>query len=434
MHSNIKQLHHLKALVSALTFFAALSFVYTYVISANWGYSGLHYEFRWSALGFSLAIVTIAVFLIPRKFSTRSFHLTLALYVLHIPSLVFFALSGQSFLYAFIVALSFPLIAAFSSLRINHIQILELSKKSLFIGLFGITAILIAALAGFGGFSSFNLDIFSVYEFRRNAHANLPAIFIFLIFPVSKAVIPAGIAIALYYRSPLAICAFILLATILFGLTHLKSILFIPFVVLVLYHATKKQENLATIFYLFFAAVLLAIFEYIINAVITDNATYGVFTDVVIRRLFFIPPLMDSYHVSFFSENEKFYWATSRLTFGLVDTHYHVTAPSLIGEVFFGRSDMSANSGLIASGYAQAGIFGIVLYSSFLGIIIAVLDSYGKHKGHPLVIATSFVLITTALNSSDLLVAFLTHGLLLLIFLLSAFPHIEHPRLTGQPQ
>jgi len=79
---------------------------------------------------------------------------------------------------------------------------------------------------------------------------------------------------------------------------------------------------------------------------------------------------------------------------------------------------MSANAGWIGSGYANAGMFGVYLYSVMIGLFFSFLNAYGRKLGGRLVITLFTIPVFTLLRSSDLTTMFLTHGLLISILIL----------------
>ena len=111
----------------------------------------------------------------------------------------------------------------------------------------------------------------------------------------------------------------------------------------------------------------------------------------------------------------------------MVDNPHGVTAPFLIGEEYFGDTDTSANAGMIGSGYANAGLIGVAVYAALIGLLISVLNAYGRRIGHAFVTAASLSTIFNVVTSTDLVTAILTHGLLLLLLLLALFPPADAP-------
>ena len=110
-----------------------------------------------------------------------------------------------------------------------------------------------------------------------------------------------------------------------------------------------------------------------------------------------------------------------------------MTAPFVIGSEYFSDPEMSANAGAIGSGFANAGLFGVALYSLSIGVLIGVLNVYGKRIGHATVAAVSFVVVFYVVTTTDLVTAFLTHGLLLLLIVLALFSNPMQTPKTNKP-
>lgn len=204
-------------------------------------------------------------------------------------------------------------------------------------------------------------------------------------------------------------------------MTHHKSVLFLPLIVAALF--IFLQSRRAVVYFLFgfiFVACLSVVEVLLISA--TGGEGTATYTSVVIRRMFFVPPLLDSTYVNFFFDAPKILWSTSRFGLGLVENPYDLTAPFLIGLDVFEREGMSANTGIIGSGFSHAGISGVVIYSVFFGLMVSLLNSFGKKIGHELVFAASISIVISILTSTDFTTAILTHGLLLLFILLLVFP------------
>lgn len=92
------------------------------------------------------------------------------------------------------------------------------------------------------------------------------------------------------------------------------------------------------------------------------------------------------------------------------------------GRRAFADLRMAVNTGAIASGYANAGLFGVALYPVTTGLFIGMLNSYGARISHAAVAAVSFVAVSYVVTTTDLTTALLTHGLLLLLLILALFP------------
>jgi len=416
--------NRLGILLTATAFFISLLIVYYVDISRFWGYMGFDLKPNLFRLITSIITLTFFSVLVRTKEDTTSFIQNLIFLAYICPSLVLFSIGGASIAFFLASCTGFTVLILASLPRFQRPLIARLSKKSFLVLMLAVTVIAILSIVGFGGWRYFSLDIFRVYEFRSVSASSIPSIFGYIVSPVSKVVLPIGVLLGLYYRNRTSIIVFLFLTVIMFGLTHHKSTLAAPVVTLIIYWSLSRygvRRSLTFVFAFVSAIIMLEV----LHLYLADSGSSGWFSTFIVRRVFLVPPLLDNYYIEFFSEHPLIYWSTSKISFGLVDTDYTTTAPFLIGDFFFGRSEMSANTGFVGSGYSNAGFVGVVIYAVIIGIILAILNSHGRHVGHFIVICASLTVIISAVTSSDLVTVFLTHGLLFLMICLSFMPRQE---------
>ena len=127
------------------------------------------------------------------------------------------------------------------------------------------------------------------------------------------------------------------------------------------------------------------------------------------RRVHFVPTLLDICYTDYFNDN-FLYWSDSVLK-RFVDYPYEVRATNIIGEVYFNRSDMSANNGFVSEGYMNFGTWGVLLNIFIVSLFFMILNSLkipAKYFG-------LFVLTMFSFLSSSVFTVLLTHGGLALI-------------------
>jgi hypothetical protein len=202
---------------------------------------------------------------------------------------------------------------------------------------------------------------------------------------------------------------------------HHKTTLFVPFILVMLYIFFVYSKQTSAIGIIFILITLFCISEFVYMRYIIDSDGIAYVNSYIIRRVIFTPAMLDSIFVNFFSSNEKYYWATSRFGSWAMESPYPVTAPYLIGEKYFSDPSMGANTGMIGSGFSNAGLYGVFLYSMVVGMLISSLNVYGKRIGHATVAAVSLVSVFYVVTTTDLTTAILSHGLLLLLVMLSLF-------------
>lgn len=260
-----------------------------------------------------------------------------------------------------------------------------------------------------GAVNNFNLDFQRVYEFRADssrminigvlAYLNQWVLKVFYIFLLT---------FSLYKKKFIVSFILVLLSIFFFGVTGHKSILFQPFLILVIYFYFKNNKNLSIIPRALTLAIFFSMIPFLFFADITISSLF-------VRRIFYVPALLTYQYYEYFSINDFIYWGNSVLS-PIINYEYDVSISKIIG-LYNGSGD-NANVGFIGSGYAHAGFFGVVFYSLLLGIIIRMIDMLTQSYPVWFGIAVSVNLIRSAMVSSDLFITLLTHGLIIALIML----------------
>lgn len=366
----------------------------------------------------SAGILILLVPFIEHAFTVKNFFIFLYIYSLMVPGLVWFAIGTGSIFQILIMVGILAFLKLLLTIRLKRPVLRPVSHYSFILAAVSAAGLIsLWALTANGG--SLNFNIFDVYLYRRETADSLPGVFGYLFPQVSKAMLPLAIALALYHRwwgSIGLICA---LSVLMFATLHHKAILFSPFLLIVFYYVQGSRSGLRPIILAFGVLGALAAGEALIYEFFDVSNNAGFINLLFIRRIFFVPVILDSFYLEFFAKNPFYFWASSKVTFGLVDTEYQVVSTHLIGQVFFGRDGMSANSGLVASGFANAGLVGVAIYAAILALCLMLLDAHGRRIGHKVVITASVALVHTMMTGSDMLTSLLTGGMGSLLLLLS---------------
>lgn len=401
---------------------ALLSWIYLREISIHWQYMGFNGEYSFNALLISFGLVALISAAIPNQADTRASIIATMNYIFFIPAIVYMAYSPVSMTHYVAFGILVFSIFFFSAIPIEPFTLTPLSPKNILVIVFGAILIAIGVQAAFGGLRNFNLDIERVYEFRREAAEELPAIFGYVYSNVSSALVPLALVLSFTFRRYWLIGLALLSSVILFGMSHHKSVVFAPPSIVLLYLFFSRMRSTALIGWVFMAVPIVCILERLYLWTIVGSSEAAYINSLIIRRVLFTPPLLDSLFIEYFSANAKYYWSASTIGSWLSSNQYGISAPFLIGYEYFADTDMSANTGVIGSGFSNAGLLGVALYSAGVGLLIALFNAYGRRIGHAFVTAASLVTIFNVVTTTDLLTAILTHGLLLLILLLALFP------------
>ena len=416
----------------SLFFFSSLIVLYTLDISRNWYYMGFDLDADIKRIPLSALVILWFCILSRDRSDLTSFFQGFLIFIVLCPASVLFCMAGRTLDYYFVVISGCAAVFLTSSLPVPRVVSARLSGNQFAIALVFVATLVLITIAAFGGLRDFNLNILRVYEFRQSAADRLPKVFGYIVSPVSKVIVPIGFTLGLYYKKRSIACAFAVMAVLLFGMTHHKTILFAPIFVLLTYFFLHKYSVRRGLLIIFVFVGCVALLELIMMRVMGLTAS-GLLGTLIIRRVILVPSLLDSFYVDFFSDNAKILWSNSKVSLGLSESSYDVTAPFLIGGEYFGRSEMSANTGFIGSGFANFGIVGVLMYGTLLGLLVAILNSHSRSLGHPLTVSMCIMIVMSAMTSSDLVTILLTHGLLLLIVCLSFMPSASEDRQGAMP-
>lgn len=406
-------------LFTTYAFIATLSVSYNLDIVQHWGYYG--FEKNTSGVNLIATVVSVAILIVSlnNKDKITQFFMLMYIYFVMCPMVVLFTFGGLSWSHFLVTTFSAVIILMLSQLRFKTIKYDIFKFPHIFTLPFLVTTLAIFFAILSVGYRNINLNIYEVYLFRSHAAEALPNIMQYLIPIVLKSFIPVGLSLCLIRSNYFGIVLYIVFSVLIFAYTHHKLPLVIAPIIILFHYALLKYDVAKTfsIFIIILSGITLA--ELIIMYMLKlSELGSGPFSAIVVRRAFFLPALIDSTYINYFSENGYYYWSNSKVTLGLLESPYQYQAPAMIGYEMFGTYESWTNTGLIGSGFANFGYIGVLIYSVILGSTLAVLSSYGKRLGVTFIITSSFFLIQSAISSSDLLTVFFTHGLIIYLLTL----------------
>jgi hypothetical protein len=268
-------------------------------------------------------------------------------------------------------------------------------------------AVLFALAVHVGG--RMNFSFADVYEYRFDFNRSL-------IFPLNY-ILPftagplAGliIASALYKRTYTTILFVIFAGILFFGLSSHKALLFYPVFAIAIYIVISKRVGHIYLMGIFLALALATLLA-------ASTAWGNLLGSTFANRLVFIPEQIHYYFFREFGEIGPQLWAESRIGLGLHRSNIPLPSVNYIGLMMTGDPEVGANTGWIANGYMNGGWVGIAVYAIILSATLHIIDRLGNRYGYNFVGAAFVIPIINIINSTDLLVGFLTGGLLLLFF------------------
>lgn len=406
----------------SVAYATALSWLLLNEIVPSWSYMNYRGEFSGPGLAFAVCASAILGLSVPHGKNARAMIVACLNYMFFVPSAVYMSFSGVTVNYSIAFFFCFLGIYYISRIRVPIFIISHMEQKGAIFVTVSLIFLSLLAQSYFGGLRYFNLNIMRVYEFRGMSADEVPSIFGYIFSGVSNVLIPVALILSIRFKNYVTAFLVVCGAVFLFGMTHHKTVLFMPFIIVVIYICFSYYRRTYIIGFVFLLISFICISEVVYIRYILDSSKYIAYiSSYILRRILFTPAMLDSIFVDFFSSNVKYYWSSSRFGSWAIESPYPVTAPYLIGEKYFSDPAMSANTGMIGSGYANAGLYGVFLYSIVVGMLISLLNVYGKRIGHATVAAVSLVSVFYVVTTTDLTTAILSHGLLLLLVMLALF-------------
>ncbi|RUM98859.1 hypothetical protein EET67_04220 [Pseudaminobacter arsenicus] len=414
--------------------FSMLSGLYAYYVSPAAGYIGFPDQPNGAKLvASSLALATF-VLLTPADGSARGFFLNLLLATYIVPSAVMYALADKPNYIAFSIGLACLIVYFVSAIPLRRIRIAKLSANAIMRIMVILTIFYILIMAYVAGFKNFNLNISRVYDFRDTAAENIPGIFAYLSTIFSKIIIPMGAVIGLMTRRYTVVIVMIISSILLYGFVSHRGVLLYPMVALGIYFVLTRSPQFSRVLIVLMIIFLIGFIDAAMYFMVGAGSIWGWFVDIIVKRGFMVPALLDFNHIEFFWDNPRYYWSASRLTMGMISSPYELPPANLIGKEFFQNPATAANTGFIGNGFAQAGLWGMVAYSICVGLVIAFLNTYGRYLGLPLVAAMLAVQMMTMFTGTDFLTMLLTHGMLASLFVLMVMEAPAARRTASHPK
>ncbi len=425
LRANCRYVLDWQLLALHLIYYALLLWVYITYIVDIFGYAGFVDEFNIRKAIFSPFVITLSFLLLRNNGLPSYFFLNIIIALTVTTSLVIFSGSNLPILFMAVTWVAFTILAIVARFfRLPLIRSKKIGNKVLLGWLAGISLLFIASIFAFGGGAYLNFDLTRVSEFRREAAANLPGIFGYLMPNVSKAIMPLGIVLSLIYRKWVFLILFICCAIMIFALSSHKSPLFMPIVIISVYWFSHYKKALDLTLLALIAVVLIGGIDFYLWQSGIGGLS-GLFGNLFVRRALLVPSLLNWAYFDFFSVNPYTYWADSKLSLGIIDNPYDLGIAKLIGREFMGNEETNANTGWIGSGMANAGYVGIALYSVLIGLLLSLADAFAKKLGYAIVLAIFILIVMGATQSTDFTTMLLTHGVFASILIVMLLQPIQ---------
>lgn len=404
----------IKLTLLLVLFKVVLDLAYVYVVSPVYAYSGFTLSIQPVAVLESYILVFVIGMLLPATIERASHFFVWMLGIGSlIPSLSFYAMHSGSRVYMYAMFLGFLCVLFVSKLPVIKIGTL---KEGRIIGITVLVIMVFAVLASMiakGGLSHFNLDLSKVYEYRRDDISAMinTGVWGYVNTWVFKVINPALIGWALWQKKYRLVGAFIVLQIVFFGISSHKSVLFFPVLILAVYLFVRQKKAFK---YLTWGLISVVVVSAGVT-LIFDNIWLS---SLFVRRVFFVPALLNFTYHDLFSQIGHVYLSNSILS-SFITYPFEYGYTYMISLYLFGNTITNCNNGFLATSYMHFGYFGIFLFSIIVGLLLWIADILIANR-MPLWLGISILLVPfyALFTSSDLFTAMLTHGIIVAFIIL----------------
>ena len=392
--------------------FIVMFFSYKFMIAPQFSYMGFKNNLNTTDLIMVYFLYNLlCLFLITLKTGFEKFVSLLLLIMVSIPNFILY--SFQDFDERIVIwsFLCIP-ITVFILIYLPKIKTKKIREKNIPIILWSLIIIcIIPVILSHGIKLNFQAFLFTdIYDIRRESRLNNSFLSVYGYFWLAKVICPISIIYAIEKGYKGLLISALVVLMYLFTTTGHKSVFLSVFIIFLLYFGGNNYNTKYKM------VLLLSLLLFITIRLMSELFGFIGLESAFIRRLIFIPALLNNYYFEFFNSNFVYY-SQSYLSLFL-DYPYNKPIPQIIGINFFNSDEMSANNGYLSDGFANLGNSGVLINIILSSMLIKAFKDYSiqaKYSG------LLFVTLYSIFGSAFSTVLFTHGGLLLAILLATIF-------------
>ncbi len=242
---------------------------------------------------------------------------------------------------------------------------------------------ILAALALFAANGlQFDISYATIYERRLAARSFAgPGMMLGLVSGLLvKVFVPMLAIFATLWRSRTLWAVCIACTLISWSVDALKTVLFLPVLVLGLSYMARAKNPTVWFVSLMGVGILavtaLSLSPFSNLAMEIANATF--------KRQAYSPGLLTAQYWDWFVDNPKNFLANRQFFDFFGDSPYQGSIARWMGSTYYGQPDVNANTGIMGSGYAEFGVVGMLVASALAGLFLRWFDALSEQRDQTL--------------------------------------------------
>lgn len=396
-----------------------MDYVFIEYITKKWAYQGFTLIIDNSKVIYSYIMLFVFVNILKyyKKDKLSHFLVILLFFTMYMPIGVIYGLMNKNSVFFGMVNIVFLALSIFTIFMNNKFKINMSLDENLYSRLYIILNIIsIITIFGMTIQNLDNIDLRSVinlanvYEVRKSVTYYWGMNYFFSW--QTKVINPYMIALNHFNKRRIVKWIYILFQIWLYMLTGHKMVLFTLILIFIIINFSTKLSNL----HLFFTKGFAIIF--ILSSVEVIMLKNSYIIDYFVRRILYMPALLNFLYYEFFSKYGLQFWKYS--IFGRIlnaKTDFDIAPSFIIGEEYFNTINNNAVTGYLGSEFMNGGFIGIILATIVLIILFKIIDILSYKVGVEVVLITLLTPLYTLWNTS-LLTSLLTGGIIISILIL----------------
>lgn len=266
-----------------------------------------------------------------------------------------------------------------------------------------------------------SVNLFNVYDLRMEArYINYPIIAEY-VFSASRILLPTLMVYLIGKKKYLFVSLVTVVILLQFSVDGSKSVFF-ALILSIIGCFFYKENRIKYIPLVLFMINLFALAEFLV-------AKSYFIASIFCRRVLLVPGLLNLCYYDFFSKHEVNLFRSGPLRRLGFEMPHAYPPDNLIGGLYFGNFQTSANNGLFSDAYCNLGFIGVFILPFFIMFLLKILEGCAHNIEMKYLIA---VLITTSytLNNSTIFTVLLSHGFIACCILLYCFPRDQEQQIN----
>lgn len=414
---------YFKLLIFLIIYKLSLDYLYVNSVCVYFGYLGYLNELNDKINNFSYIVLALYAYFFKKNLeaNTPASLILMVIYLLYFLPNLTFCVYNNDFPF-FIYSVLYSSLLSFFYLRYKNVKYYKILDDSQAMQLYKtllytVVLLMIVFSVMYNGFS-IKFDFEEVYEIRAKiSEINMPS-FIHYLRPIASMFITISFMYYLIQKKVFLSYLFFFFGLMMYSFGAHKTDFILLIMALLIYFFYKKEYNNYLLhLFVFLNIILIGFVEF-------GDETVQISIVGFYSRAFFTPNLLGYFHYDYFSTHDLLYLKEHFGHWFETNVNHKNNSPYIIAATYFNDKEMSSNTGLIGSDYAQFGWFSLLVFPFVRAFFFKIFDM-SSFKLDPRIYLISSLSFGVLFINGAFFTALISGGFLAVCFLLYLIPRYD---------